>query len=302
MPKTSPAPKTRSKTPTKRASTKTPTKPKAAAKPQGSTTPRGKTDEASRIDKLWFEYKKTGDTHIREQLLEHYLPLIPRVINRMASRLPQLVDRDDLMQQGFLGLRDALEGFDPTLGIRFSTFASQRIAGAAWDWLRSVDDVPRLVRERAKHYGQAYRAIFHDLGRPPTDDEIQNVLGLDEKEYERLKRDAAVTRKISMQTRVSSGPNDDAEHTLGDTIEDQQTDNPLDIAQRHDIKSLLTSKLSRAERLIVLLYYYEQMTMKEIGVTLDLSESRVSQMHSSILATLKARLHDRQAELEATVG
>lgn len=249
------------------------------------------------INEVWQEYKRTGSETIRNWLTEHYLHLVRYNAERQHARLPVEVDVNDLIQAGFFGLLDAIDGFDLNYGVKFETFCALRIRGAILDELRSMDWVPRLVRHRSSKVEQARQMIEKATGRAATDDEVAAKLNVNAEEFDKLKRDSFAVSTRSLSARTFSSDNGREVREI-DVIRDDTQSNPLSDVQRRDIKDLMTKGLSRAERLIVILYYYENMTMKEIGSTLDLSESRVSQMHSSILARLKAQMQHRMRELE----
>jgi len=249
---------------------------------------------------VWVEYQsKDHPEHIRNFFMVKYLPLVRYNSERIYARLPDEVDIEDLMSAGLFGLMDAIDAFDLDRGVKFETYCAPRIRGAILDELRSMDWVPRLVRHRSAKVEAARAALELELGRQPTRDEIAERLGVDEEEYKKLHRDSSAVGVISLsrKCRQSDGGREVREI---DVIRDDTQANPLVQTQKRDLKDLVTKGLSRAERLIVILYYYEEMTMKEIGATLDLSESRVSQMHSSILARLKAQMQHREREFEPT--
>jgi RNA polymerase sigma factor for flagellar operon FliA len=192
---------------------------------------------------------------------------------------------------------DAIDAFDMDRGVKFETYCAPRIRGAILDELRAMDWVPRLVRSRSSQVDQARKALEMELGRKPTSEELCNKLNVSKDEFQKIHKDSSAVSVVSLSRKwFETDSNKDVREI--DVLKDERQVNPFFMAQRHDLKDLVTKGLSRAERLIVVLYYYEQMTMKEIGVTLDLSESRVSQMHSSILARLKAQLQHRGTDLE----
>ena len=253
------------------------------------------------IQAIWVEYKKAPTEALRNRLLENYLPLVKYTAERLHTKLPDEVDVEDLMSAGIFGLMDAIDGFDLDRGVKFETFCAQRIRGAILDELRSMDWVPRLVRSRSSQVEQARKKLQMELGRPPTHDEICKKLGVSKDEYSKIIKDSSAVGTVSLSRKwFETDSNKDVREI--DVLEDGRQVNPFNVAQRRDVKDLITKGLTRAERLIVILYYYEEMTMKEIGVTLDLSESRVSQMHSSILARLKAQLQHRSKEMEEEVA
>ena len=286
-----PAVKTRTRRPKKSpAKAQAKAEPKTEAKTQARKVPED-------LDKWWKKYRKNGDEESRNWLLEHYLPLVKYTAERVYTKLPEEVDVDDLISVGVFGLMDALAAFDETRGVKFETYCTPRIRGAILDELRSMDWVPRLVRSRAHKLGQALRALEAELGRTPTQPELAKRMRLPMSEFRKLHRDAFAVGVVSLSRKwFETDSNKDVREI--DVLEDQGSEDPFRVAQRRDLKDLITRGLSRAERLIILLYYFEEMTMKEIGETLDLSESRVSQMHSAVLERLKAQLEKRQKELQ----
>jgi len=254
-----------------------------------------KTDQELNIDQTWGQFHKTRDGNFRNLLLEHYRYLVRYCAERLHSKLPDKVELDDLISAGTFGLMDAIDAFDPTRGVKFETYCSPRIRGSILDELRSMDWVPRLVRARAHQLAKATHSLETNLGRKPTEKEIAEELNIDMEEFNRLQRDANAASQVSLNTKYSDGDGEKDIREI-DIIKDEKSENPVIEAQKRDLKSLLTKGLTRAERLIIVLYYYEEMTMKEIGATLDLSESRVSQMHSSIIARLKAQMNTRKKE------
>ena len=257
-----------------------------------------KSSSEQTIQERWVEYKKTETEELRNELMEHYLSLVKYNAERIHAKLPDEVDVEDLMSAGIFGLMDAIGSFDLERGVKFETYCAPRIRGAILDELRSMDWVPRLVRSRSSQVDQARKSLEMGLGRSATEEEITKKLNVSKDEYAKIRRDAGAVGVVSLSRKwFETDSNKDVREI--DVLEDPKQVNPLSATQRRDLKDLITRGLSRAERLIVILYYYEQMTMKEIGMTLDLSESRVSQMHSSILARLKAQLQHRSKELQS---
>lgn len=245
---------------------------------------------------LWRDYKRTGATDLRNRLMENFLPLVRYNAERVATKLPDEVDSDDLVSAGVFGLMDAIDAFDLERGVKFETYCAPRIRGAILDELRSMDWVPRLVRSRANRLDRVTRELEVTLGRQPTSPELAKRMNLPGNEFQKLMRDATAVSQVSLSRRHNDSDSN-KEMSEIDVIEDRRGRNPVADALKKDLKDLVTRGLSRAERLILVLYYYEEMTMKEIGVTLDLSESRVSQMHSAILRRLKEQLEARRKEL-----
>jgi RNA polymerase sigma factor for flagellar operon FliA len=196
---------------------------------------------------------------------------------------------------------DAITQFDIGRGVLFETFAPRRICGAMLDYLRSMDWPPRLVRTRAKQLNQAILSHRMEFGYPPTQDELAMLLGTSKQNLVRILSDGNVVGVTSLDRKIN-WDNSTNESSLFHLVEDRRATNPLSALQRQDIRQIVTRNLTRSERFIVILYYHENMTMKEIGMTLDLSESRVSQMHSSIMERLKAQLQSHENELVAMMG
>lgn len=255
-------------------------------------------DEA--INKLWRDYRKSPSIELRNRLIENYLSLVKYNAERVWSKLPNEVDIDDLISSGILGLIDAIQAFDLDRGVKFSTYCSQRICGAILDELRERDWVPRIVRNRIRRVDNSIKALQAELARPPTRKELAARMKLPPEEFERVINDTNVTSFISLsRPRNESDSHKDLREI--DVLEDTRARNPVMDMQKKDVKELIMRGLSRAERLIILLYYYEEMTMKEIGKTLDLSESRVSQMHSAIVKRLRQHLLHRRKDFDGEV-
>jgi RNA polymerase sigma factor for flagellar operon FliA len=250
------------------------------------------------INHVWERYHKTRDEQNRNLLMEHYRYLVRYTAERLHTKLPGKVELDDLISSGTFGLMDAIDAFDPGRGVKFETYCSPRIRGSILDELRSMDWVPRLVRARAHQLSRAKQSLEAHLGRKPRKEELAEEMDMNITDFERLQQDADAVGIVSLDSQYGD---DEGEKDIReiDIIKDRKSEDPPIEAQKRDLKELLTKGLTRAERLIVVLYYYEEMTMKEIGATLDLSESRVSQMHSSILLRLKAQLNTRKREFSA---
>jgi RNA polymerase sigma factor for flagellar operon FliA len=238
------------------------------------------------IKKVWKQYQKSKDETLRNRLMEEFLPLVKYNAERIGAKLPDEVEHDDLVSAGVFGLMDAINSYDLGRGVKFETYCAPRIRGAILDELRSMDWVPRLVRSRDNRLERTSRELEATLGRMPTEFEIAG----------RMRRDATAVTQVSLSRKYTE-TDSSKEVSEIDVIEDKRGRDPLRDIQKKDLKGLITRGLTRAERLILILYYYEEMTMKEIGATLDLSESRVSQMHSAILKRLKDQLESKRKEL-----
>lgn len=251
---------------------------------------------AEEVAAIWCEFMKDRTNQVlRNSLIECYLPLVRYHGERVWARLPDEVDVDDLVSAGTFGLMDAIDAYDSSRGVKFETYCVPRIRGAMLDELRNMDWVPRLVRSRARKYSEVNKDLSHQLGRSPSHNEIAEHLNLSATEVERMINDSNAVSLISLNKKwyETEGSKDISEIDL---IEDQRGEDPTERIQKSDIMKLVTKGLSRNERLIIILYYYEEMTMKEVGATLDLSESRVSQMHSNIVSRLQQQLSERRPE------
>jgi RNA polymerase sigma factor for flagellar operon FliA len=247
------------------------------------------------IERVWEQFRKTHDDHFRNLLVEHYSHLVKSTARRMHKKLPDNVELDDLISAGTFGLMEAINTYDPGRRIKFETYGPSRILGSILDELRKLDWLPRLVRQRANQLAKAKQLLMARLGREPTAKETATVLNMDMAEYRKLRRDANVAKLLSLDTKYTDTESDEG-ISKADIIVDKKSKDPLIEAQKRDLKNLITKGLMRSEKLILSLYYYEGMSMKEIGLTLGLSESRVCQLHSSILKRLKAQLDDREKD------
>jgi RNA polymerase sigma factor for flagellar operon FliA len=248
------------------------------------------------IAHVWIAFKKDmRDQSLRNQLMERYLPLVKYNAERVWAKLPEGVDLNDLMSAGVFGLMDAIEAYDMERGVKFETYCVPRIRGAMLDELRTMDWVPRLVRSKASKLEAARKSVIASVGRPPKDVEVASEMGLPIQEFEKLKTEASAVNLVSLNKKwYETDSYKDVREV--DVLEDAKGEDPTNGIQKLDVMKLVTRGLNRNERLIIILYYYEELTMKEIGTTLGLSESRVSQMHSSIVARLKEQLGGRRPE------
>jgi RNA polymerase sigma factor for flagellar operon FliA len=247
------------------------------------------------VQQVWRDYRAAPTTELRNHLVEHYLPLVKYNAERIWARLPDGVDLDDLISAGIFGLMDAIEHFDLERGVKFETYCVPRIRGAMLDELRTMDWVPRLVRSKASKMEVARKGLEAELGRPPRPDEMAAKLGVSLEDFNKMQGDATAVTQVSLNKKWYETDSYKDVREI-DILEDKKAEDPTHRLQNRDLMRLVTRGLNRNERLIIILYYYEDMTMKEIGATLDLSESRVSQMHSSIVARLQSQLAQRRPE------
>ena len=237
-------------------------------------------------DALWEAFAARRGEQTRNRLVEHYLPLVNSVAQRLHSGVPQEVQFDDLFSAGVFGLMDAINAFEPDRGVKFQTYGGRRIRGAILDELRAMDWAPRLVRSRAHKLKEATRRLQATLGRTPTDKELAKNMGLSQKAFQRLRSDAHPIGLVSL-SRTWYQTDSQKEIREIDLLADRTVENPRDIVHRKHVHEVIARNLSFTERLIIMLYYFEELTMSEIGEALNLSESRVSQIHSAILDRLR---------------
>lgn len=254
-----------------------------------------KTMTPSDIQETWRQYKKAPTRELRNELLEQYAHIVRFNAERIRTKLPTEVELDDLISAGMFGLIDAIEAFDIDRGVKFETYCSPRVRGAILDELRSMDWVPRLVRNRSQKIQSTIKSLQNELGRAPSSEEVAERIGVSRTEFVRMSRDSTAVTMTSLSRRTGSGDSTRDMSEL-DILRDERAVNPVSEMQKLDLRNLIQQGLTSTERLILILYYYEEMTMKEIGVTLDLSESRVSQMHSAIVERLRAQLKQRDRE------
>jgi RNA polymerase sigma factor for flagellar operon FliA len=254
-------------------------------------------DPRTDISALWARYKDEHETQARDELILNYSPLVKYVAGRLASSLPQTVDTADLISYGIFGLIDAIEKFDPGRAIKFETYAIARIKGAIIDELRAMDWVPRSVRSRAREIEQSYIALENQLKRLPTDEEVAGHMGVTLKEFQDILTKLSYTSVVSFEELWVGGEREDGQSAIG-SIRDDSADDPVAIFESVEIKDILAGAIDRLperEKTVIALYYYEGLTLKEIGQVLGVTESRVSQLHTKAVLRLRARLHAAQA-------
>jgi RNA polymerase sigma factor for flagellar operon FliA len=253
-----------------------------------------KTDEKTL--KIWVEFKKKPNDAQRNELMEIYLPLVRYIAERISIKLPKNVDVDDLSSAGIFGLMDAINGFSLERGVKFETYCTTRIRGAILDELRSLDWVPRLVRTKANQLEKTINHLEATLGRIPERHEIATKLKMTLGEYEQLEREASAASMVSLN-KSWNDDDDDGDMPRVGAVHDKTIADPSENLQRDEIKAMITKGLSETEKLIVILYYYEELTMKEIGIILSLSESRVCQIHSKIIVRLSVQFRNYREEM-----
>ncbi len=247
-------------------------------------------DQAA-VQRIWNDYLRTHSTHLRNRLVENYRPLVHMQAARLAQKLPAQVSFDEICSAGYDGLIEAVEAYDPKHKAKFETFCQRRIHGAVMDWLRELDAQSRTVRGFEKLRTQTRERLDSSLGRPPTDDEVAQDMNMSRGRYGELLR----LSRVGHAVHLSAVQADDEGSRRGGgawDIRDFTAADPSERMARKMFTEYVTRGLNREERLVLVLYYYEGLTMAEIGQVLDLSESRVSQIHKDVIERLRRRFFD----------
>ncbi|MBU0701153.1 RNA polymerase sigma factor WhiG [bacterium] len=250
-------------------------------------------------EELWQEYKRTKDPKIREELILMHSSIVKYVAGRIAINVPPHVDFEDLLSYGILGLIDAIEKFDANQGAKFRTYASTRIRGAIIDEIRHLDWVPRTLRQKAKILQDVYTSLEYKLERSATDKEVAEAMGISMDELFKLIQEVNTTTLVSLED-VWYLSDDSDEVTVMDMVESPQENGPDRLAEEDDMKSILVNALNKIperEREIISLYYYDELTLKEIGKVLNVTESRISQLHSQAILRLRGYLSQMKGTL-----
>ena len=230
---------------------------------------------------------------IQEQIILEHTPLIRYIVNRIAVRLPPHIDLDDLYSTGVIGLMDAIQKYDPGKNCKFKTYAEFRIKGAILDQLRSLDWVPRSVRQKSRRLENAYVEVEQRLGRAATEQEVADSLGLEIDKFHAMVNQVRGISVVNLEEIRGNNADGDQTGTFADVIEDVKSENPFASLKLSEHRSLMADTigtLPEKERLVVSLYYYEDFNMKEIGNTLGITESRVCQIHAKAVTRLRSKL------------
>jgi RNA polymerase sigma factor FliA len=256
-------------------------------------------DESSIIEGLWRDYKATGSGTARDRLVVHYSPLVKYVAGRVAVGLPQSIEQADLVSYGIFGLMDAIDKFDTDRQIKFETYAITRIKGAIIDELRAIDWVPRSVRAKARAVETAFARLEARLSRTPTDSEVAAEMGVSDKDLQDIYNQVSFVGLAALDEVLSGGDRGgEAGATLGDTIPDKG-EGPVAAYEVEEMKQILAGAINRLgerEKIVLTLYYYEGLTLAEIGQVLGVTESRVCQIHTKAILQLRSRLSEPQRE------
>lgn len=239
-------------------------------------------------DKLWSEYQKKPTQEIREQLILAYAQLVKLVAGRLSMYLGYNVEYDDLVSYGIFGLIDAIDKFDMAKNVKFETYASLRIRGAILDQIRKMDWIPRTVRQRQRKIDEAIKQVESRTGKAATDEEIAQELGLSEEELVGWQSQLKVTNVVSLNEFEEQG-----QEPVMDSVNKNRFSQPEDVVEEQELKAKLIESLellTEKERRVIELYYYEDLTLKEISLVLEVSESRISQLHTKALAKMRKKM------------
>jgi len=246
-------------------------------------------------EEIWVAYRQTGDPETREQLLVKYLPLVKNVAGRMAMGFPKSVELSDLVNTGVIGLIEAFSNFDPDRGVKFETYAVPRIRGAILDELRALDWVPRSTRAKSREIDRALVKLENDLGRNPNNDELADRLDISLSDLHHALRDVSGTTILSLDEMIY-GEEDNRQIPRVEAVEDHSKDSVIATIEKDELRAFLVvaiSNLSEQEKLVIALYYYEELTLKEIGEVMQISESRVSQIHTKSIMKLRGMVREK---------
>ena len=268
--------------------------------PDEAAASTGAGDASSELlAELWHDYKDSGTPDARERLIVHYSPLVKFVAARVAAGLPQNIEQADLVSYGIFGLIDAIDKFDLSRGFKFETYAISRIKGAIIDELRSIDWVPRSVRAKARSIEQAYSKLENELLRTPDDRELAGELDISEKELASNLSEISFVGLVALDELLAAGSERQNPTTVGDTVAGDGVHDPVAAYEVDEMKTLLADAINRMpdrERLVLTLYYYEGLTLAEIGQVLGVTESRVCQIHTKAILQLRSRLTEPASE------
>ena len=266
-----------------------------AAQTGAAATPaRGAVDDAEALVKaMWREYKDTGDRAVRDRLIVHYSPLVKYVAGRVGVGLPPNVEHADLVSYGVFGLIDAIDKYDLERAIKFETYAISRIRGAIIDELRSIDWIPRSVRSKSREVERTYAQLEGELHRSPTEQEVADKIGISIGDLHQIFSKVSYANVVALDELMHAGGERGDSLTLGDTLKDNRAEDPVMAFETQETKFLLSravNLLPEREKIVVTLYYYEGLTLAEIGRVLGVTESRICQMHTKAVMQLRAKL------------
>ena len=256
---------------------------------------RAEADAKVRV--IWQQFKETGETDLREQLILHYSPLVKYVAGRVGTGLPPNIEQADLVSYGIFGLIDAIEKFELERAVKFETYAIARIKGAIIDELRSIDWIPRSVRSKARDVEKAYATLEARLHRTPTEPEVAEELGIGMNDLHQIFNQVSFVNVVALDELLNSSGERGDKVSLVDTLEDTKAEDPVLAFEGEETKVLLAraiNDLGEREKIVVTLYYYEGLTLAEIGQVLGVTESRICQMHTKAVLQLRGKLAEQQ--------
>jgi len=279
----------------------------AADSADAPAQPAVETDEVEEVDEealaradadaalrtLWEQFKDTGEPALRERLILHYSPLVKYVAGRVGVGLPPNIEQADLVSYGIFGLIDAIERFDLERAIKFETYAISRIRGAIIDELRAIDWIPRSVRYKAREIERAYARLEGDLHRTPTEAEVAEEMGISLGDLHQIFSQVSFVNVVALDELLNVGGEKGDKLSLVDTLEDTKAEDPVAAFESEETKYLLAkaiNQLPEREKIVVTLYYYEGLTLAEIGQVLGVTESRICQMHTKAVLQLRTKL------------
>ncbi|WP_199423833.1 RNA polymerase sigma factor WhiG [Actinotalea solisilvae] len=274
----------------------------SATRTSGEVVPRphteGSAEDALHVSSVWSVFKETGDRGARERLILHYAPLVTMVAGRVGAGLPSTVEQADLVSYGMFGLIDAIEKYETDRAVKFETYASSRIRGAIIDELRAIDWIPRSVRTKARAVDRAFAELEGELRRAPSEQEVAARLEIGVTELRAVFTQLSTVNVAALDELLGGGSERGDSLSLLDTLEDPAATDPAGNVEAQEMKIVLAraiERLGEREKLVLVLYYYEGMTLAEIGRILGVTESRISQMHTAAMLRLRTTLqeHDR---------
>ena len=252
-------------------------------------------ESAARLTALWQDYKATADPNLRDQLILHYSPLVKYVAGRVGVGLPSNIDQADLVSYGIFGLIDAIAKFDLERAIKFETYAISRIRGAIIDELRSIDWIPRSIRTKARDVERAYSTLEAKLQRSPSEQEVANELGVPVDSLRKIFSQVSFVNVVALDELLHVGGERGDKTTLGDSLADPKADDPVSLFEGEETRYILADSVAALpdrEKIVVTLYYYEGLTLNEIGQVLGVTESRACQLHTKAVLQLRAKMAD----------
>lgn len=252
-------------------------------------------DAGDVVVEAWDEYKDSGASGARDRLILHYSPLVKYVAGRVAVGLPANIDQADLISYGIFGLIDAIDKYDRSRNIKFETYAINRIRGAIIDELRAIDWVPRSVRSKARQVEKAYSALENKLKRPPSDAEIAEEMGITIDDLNAIYTQLSTVSLVALDELMSTDGEKGDKLSLVETLEDTKTVSPMEAFESEEMKGILADAINRLperEKVVVTLYYFEGLTLAQIGDVLGVTESRICQMHTKAVLALKGKISE----------